>query len=256
MKIGAQLYSVRDLVKTPEGQKQTITTLADIGYKWVQLSPYAPFNPDATKALCDSLGVGIKLTHVATGRLLDDIDAVIEEHKRMDNPNIGIGALPGPMQSGPDGARAFLKEYAASLAAIKKAGLRFQYHNHAFEFLAEKDGETIWDVLLNETDPDVFGFTLDTYWVAYAGRDVAQTIRQAKGRVQVCHYKDGFLDWKDEAGERQPRFTACGDGDLVWQPIYDAFAEIGTEYAFVEQDSSYNKDPIEELARSYRFLTK
>ncbi len=36
----------------------------------------------------------------------------------------------------------------------KKSGMKFGYHNHAFEFSEKLDGKVVYDIMLQNTDPD------------------------------------------------------------------------------------------------------
>ena len=242
--IGAQLYTTRKLMQTPEGIEKTLTRVADIGYEYIQCSGFQ-YDAAWLRALCDRLGLKIRLTHGSD--ILGDTQAVIERHKILGCPYVGTGGMPGEYRV-PGGARKFLQDYRPAMEAFAEAGLKFQYHNHAWEF-ARFGGERFYDVLVNESDPALLGFTLDVYWAQYAGLDVADLIRKLKGRIDVCHYKDMAIV------ENEQRFAAIGQGNMNWPAIIAAFEEIGMEYAFVELDNCFEKDPFDELAVSYKFLT-
>jgi sugar phosphate isomerase/epimerase len=129
--IGAQLYTVRDFMQNPEQIEAALARIAEIGYKFVQLSGFA-FEAVSIKALCDKLGLAIHLTHISPERILNDTRAVIAEHKIMDCPYIGLGGMPHEYRS-TEGARKFLKDFTPPMQAFFEAGLKFQYHNHSFE---------------------------------------------------------------------------------------------------------------------------
>jgi sugar phosphate isomerase/epimerase len=54
--------------------------------------------------------------------------------------------------------------------------------------------------------------------------------------------------------EREQRFAEIGEGNLNWPAIMQAAQESGVEWYLVEQDRSYERDPFESLAISYRNL--
>ena len=72
------------------------------------------------------------------------------------------------------GGVTFARSLAADLnrwaAEAKQAGLGFAYHHHDFEFapLADGDGGTLFDILVQETDPNLVGIEVDVYWAAHA----------------------------------------------------------------------------------------
>ena len=243
--VGAQLYTLREQMQSPEEIEATLERVAGIGYKIVQLSGFG-FEAGSMRDLCDRLGLEVKLTHTAADRILDDTQAVIAEHKILGCPYVGLGGMPWQYRL-EGGARRFLEDFRPAMEALGEAGLKFQYHNHSFEF-ERFGGETIFDVLVRESDPALMGFTLDTYWVQHGGVDVVDLIRRLRGRVDVCHYKDMAIV------ENQQRYAAVGQGNLNWPGILAAFEEIGAQYAFVEQDDCYGADPVEELRKSFLFL--
>ena len=92
------------------------------------------------------------------------------------------------------------------------------------------------------------GFTLDTYWVQFAGGDPAQWIGMLKGRVPAIHLKD--MACVDKA----QRMAVVGEGNINFARVLYEAENAGTEYLLVEQDNCYGEDPFECLKRSYRQL--
>jgi len=242
--VGAQLYTVRKQMQSKKDIEKTLARIAAIGYQYIQCSGFQ-YEAPWMRGLCDRLGLKVTLTHGSD--ILGDIQGTIENHKILGCPYVGVGGM-GKYDRSPEGARKFLKEFTPAMEALHAAGLKFQYHNHAWEF-ARTGGERIYDVLVNESDPALMGFTLDTYWAHFAGMDVPGLVRAMKGRLDVCHYKDMAL-----VNDKEQRFAAIGDGNMNFPAIVEAFAYAGTQYAFIEQDDCYGKDPVEELARSWRYL--
>ncbi|MDR0532031.1 MAG: sugar phosphate isomerase/epimerase [Oscillospiraceae bacterium] len=244
--IGAQLYTLRDALKKQKNHAAVLRRLAEIGYPIVQCSGFE-YRPDEFKQHCDALNLSVKLTHTEPERLLNDTERVIEEHKLLGCPYVGLGFLPLKYHS-PEGARKFLRDYDPAMRAFAGAGLKFMYHNHSFEF-ARQSGERIFDVFVNESDPALLGFTLDVFWVQHAGADVRELVRQLSGRVDCVHYKDMAI-----TRAQQRRFAAVGSGNMNWRGIAEACAAAGTKFAFVEQDNCYGRDPFDELAASWSYL--
>ncbi|MCL2195192.1 MAG: sugar phosphate isomerase/epimerase [Oscillospiraceae bacterium] len=244
MQIGAQLYTLREQMNADPAA--TLARVAEIGYRHVQVSGFS-YDAGELKALCDGLGLSIQLTHTPPERILGDTAAVIAEHKTMNCPYVGIGGMPPAYRDG-EGARRFIADFTPAMRAFADAGLKFQYHNHSFEF-ERFGGETIFDILLRESDPALLGFTLDTYWVQHGGLDVPALIRRMAGRIDVCHVKDMAI-----VNGGMQVYAPVGHGNMNWPAILAAFAEIGTQFAFVEQDECYDEDPLDELAKSFSSL--
>ena len=258
--VGAQLYTLRDQLHSKKDIAKILTKVAQIGCEYIQCSGFR-FEAAWMKELCGSLGLGVRLTHTPPERITGETDAVIAEHLLLGCPYVGIGGMPGEYRSA-QGARKFLQDYLPVMEKFQAAGLKFMYHNHSFEFERFQPpqkacglsgdpgtrGERIWDVLVDESDPALLGFTLDTYWVQHGGADVVDLIGKLHGRLDCVHYKDMAIV------KGKQRFAAIGSGNMNWPGIIAAFEAAGTKYAFVEQDDCYGADPLEELAASYRFL--
>lgn len=244
MIVGAQCYTIRAYVQTPEQIEQSFQKLQAIGYRAIQVSAFGPIEPAQLRALADTHGLSISVTHTDPDRILHDTDAVIAEHKILGCKHIGIGCMPERYRGSIDGIRAFIRDFTPAMRKIHDAGCKLHYHNHAFEY--ERDGDTLlFDLLAEETDPALLGFILDVYWVQFAGRTPKQQIERLRGRIDVCHFKDMSM-----AGNEQ-RMAPVMEGNLDFEGILTACEKAGVSYAMVEQDDTYGKDPFDELAKSH-----
>lgn len=245
---GAQLYTVRAFTQTESDFTETIRKVAEMGYKYVQISAVgAAVTAQFAAEVCASQGVGIVVTHTNPMRIKDDTEAVIAEHKCMGAGYVGIGSMPQEYRTGADGVRRFIADYRPAAEAIKAAGLKLMYHNHDFEF--EKfDNTLLIDYLINAFAPEELGFILDTYWVQAAGGDPSAWLSGLSGRVDVVHFKD----MKMQDGDR--RMCEVMEGNLNWQAIFNACETAGVRWAMIEQDDCYGSDPFHCLRTSYNNL--
>jgi len=247
MKIGAQLYTVRDFTQTAADFAETIKKVADMGYDCVQVSGIGPIPAQEVAAICKANGVEIAITHTPPDRIKNETAQVIEDHKIMGAKYIGIGAVPWGGRLQQQGYIDFVKDFSPAAKAIKDAGLTFMYHNHDFEF-AKFDGKLAMDYLV-ENLPEA-GFTLDTYWVQVGGGDSAWWIKKLAGRVDVIHVKDLIIV------DGNQRMCEVLEGNLNWQAIFAACKEAGVKYAMVEQDDCYGADPFQCLRTSLENLRR
>jgi len=247
MKLGAQLYTVREYTQTVADFEETIKKIAQIGYQYVQISGIGPILTQRVADICKEYGISIPITHTNPTRIKNETDAVIAEHRIMGANYIGIGAIPHGYKLNPKGVRRFINDYTPAAEKIRAAGMTLMYHNHDFEF--EKYGKKIMLTYLIEEFPQL-AFTLDTYWVQAGGADPAAWIKSLSERVDVLHLKD--MAW---AGGNQI-MAAVMNGNLNWESIFAASRQAGVKYAMVEQDDCYGADPFKCLAKSYNNLTK
>jgi sugar phosphate isomerase/epimerase len=247
LKAGAQLYTLREYEQDIEGVKNTLTRVADIGYETVQISGFGPVDMEEVAKICEDNGLEVAATHVGWGRFQDELEAVIEEHEILGCKHPAIGGLPGEYHC-PDGIKRFIDELAPIVEKLNAAGMDFSYHNHNHE-LVKQNGKT-WLGMLYDTAPgELLKAEIDTYWIQAGGGDPAQWIRRCAGREPLVHFKDMCV-----TPEREARFAEIGEGNLNWDAIIEACREGGVEYALVEQDTCYDRDPFESMAISYRNL--
>ena len=77
MRLGAQLYTLREFCKTIPDIVQTLKKVRKIGYTAVQVSGIGPVDPlELAKALQDE-GLTVAGTHMGWDRFLKETDAVI-----------------------------------------------------------------------------------------------------------------------------------------------------------------------------------
>ena len=245
MKIGAQLYTVRDYTQTATDFGETIRKLAKIGYQYVQISAIGPIPIREVMDICESNGVTIVIPHVDPHRLVNETDAVIADHLLMGVKYIGIGGMPGDYARNAAGVKGFIADFTPVMKKIHDSGMTFMYHNHAYEF-EKYDGKLMLQYLV-EGLPQA-GFTLDTYWVQAGGADPCAWLRALAGRVDVIHLKD--MAWVDG----QQRMVEVMEGNLNWEGIFAACRDAGVKYAMVEQDECHGVDPFKSMEISYNNL--
>ncbi len=244
MRLGAQFYSIRNHTQTPEGVEDAFRAMKEIGYQTVQLSAICQMDANELKRISEAYGLPIVTTHTPAARILNETDAVIAEHKIFGCPEIGIGSMPQEYHGSIEGVRKFIKDFTPALEKIKASGLRFAYHNHAFEF-EDLGGTNAFEILINEM-PELF-FIIDVYWLRFAGQDIEKTIEKLKDRIVCVHFKDMLCEPK---GADCP----CGDGVIGFKPIMELCDRLGIPEALVEQDNAPDTDSYACMKKSFEAL--
>jgi len=94
-RIAAQLYTLRDYLKTPDDIAKSLPKVAQLGYKAVQTSGLGPIDHAELRKICDDHGLEIVATHVGIKDILENTAAVAEQHHIYGCKHVGIGGLPG-----------------------------------------------------------------------------------------------------------------------------------------------------------------
>ena len=243
--IGAQLFTLRDFLQTRNDIRASLKKVRELGYSAVQLSGQGAGTPEEIAEFADEAGVSLVATHVSYDRIRDDVEAVVAEHRLWNCRHVGIGSMPAEYRNA-DGFARFAAEASRTARPLIDAGLTFSYHNHSFE-LEHFGDRTGLEILAAESDPEVFSFEVDTYWIQHGGGNPVSWLRRLLGRMHLVHLKDMAM-----SGSKQ-LFAEVGEGNLEWEPILEACGDAGIKYYLVEQDQCQG-DPFESLGISLNNL--
>lgn len=249
MKLGAQLFSLREDCDTPEKLKETLKKVKKMGYDIAQASAICEIAPELLKSFIDEYDIPIGCTHRPFDEIVYETEKCINFHKVIGCQVVGLGAMPGQYRGSLEGLLKFVDLITPAIKKIKDAGLTFAYHNHAFDF--DPIGDTsIMEYFITKM-PDIH-FILDVYWVKYAGKSPEDYIRRltALNRLNHIHFKDMLT-------EPNGPICACGDGIIDFEYLSSVARECGIENIYVEQDNAPTfPDAFAQIEKSYKHLNK
>ena len=131
-------------------------------------------------------------------------------------------------------------------------GLTFCYHNHGYEF-APHDGGTLFDLIVQRTNPDTVSFELDVVWAHFPGQDPAELLDRYPERFRLMHLKDlrrGIVG--DLTGHTAAENdVALGEGQLDLPKILRSARETRIEHYYIEDGSP---DFAQQVPRSLAYL--
>ncbi|MDR0686047.1 MAG: sugar phosphate isomerase/epimerase [Dysgonamonadaceae bacterium] len=256
--IGLQLYSLRDDInKETIGIDSVITEVGKMGYKYVESASYQPaegtiygIKPEEFKAKAEAAGLIPLACHVVKNldedyeKVMAWWDKCIAVHKAA-----GMSIIVQPAMETPetlDRAAEYAKYFNEVGEKCNAAGMKFGYHNHAYEFetkyeLPNGKRITLYDYLLQNTDPEKVFFELDVYWAVIGRTSPVALFKKYPGRFYMLHIKD-----EKELGE---------SGMVGFDAIFKNVETAGTKYLIVEVER-YDKSPLKSVAESLDYLNK
>lgn len=253
--IGLQMYSLRDDINNEEvGVDAIIEAIGAMGYKYVETASYWDgliygMDPIAFKEKCEAAGFYALSCHagrdLGEDPLNPDWDAIwawwekcIETHKAAGMSYIVTPSMPTPETL--EALQAYCDYYNAIGEKCAAAGMKFGYHNHAFEFeKVYEDSTVMYDYMVQNTNPANVFFQLDVYWSEKANRTASELFAAYSGRFEVLHIKD-----EAELGE---------SGFMNFEDIFTNIDQSGAKYLIVEVER-YHKAPQESVKESLDFL--
>lgn len=244
--IGIQLYTIRkELEENFEG---SLIKLANIGFNTVETAGYNDrkfygYKPKYFKKYMNNLGLYAQSSHANVQ--LKNVDQIIEDTLEVGMDYLVKPSINGERRKSIDDYKRIADEFNLIGERCMKSGLRFAYHNHAFEF-EELEGQIPYNLLLENTDSENLTMQLDTYWMVYGGFQPVDYFKKYPGRFELFHIKD-----MDDSKKRES--TEIGNGTIDFEEIFKVNKISGMKYFFLEQES-FNMPVFKSLAISYNYL--
>jgi len=136
---------------------------------------------------------------------------------------------------------------------LAKQGMNFFYHTHGYEFQPYQEG-TLFDLLMQETNPKFVSFEMDVFWIVHPGQDPVKLLDKYSKRWILMHVKGmrestptGLLTGHSDVTND----VAVGQGKIDYPPILKAAKEAGVKYFIIEDESPSSEQQIPE---SVKFL--
>jgi len=255
-KVGVQLYTVRDLMKSDfEG---TIAKVAQIGYKEVEFAGYFGRTGKQVREVLDKNGLKAPSTHVQYDELDEKFPSVIETSKEIGLEYIVCPWIPEELRKSPDIWKQASEKFNKCGEQSKSAGMQFGYHNHWFEFLPT-NGKLPYDELLALCDAKLVKMELDLCWITVTGTDPVKYFERHPGRFPLVHVKDmkqlpkGAEGPTADPDKEMKDMTEVGGGIIPWKELFANSGKAGIQHYFVEHD--FPADAFDSISKSYKFLS-
>jgi sugar phosphate isomerase/epimerase len=252
--VGIQLYSVRDEMKL--NPLNTLKQLAEMGYRYVEHANYVDrkfygYSAVEFKKVLSDLGMKMPSGHTVMRKQHWDEtqkdftrewkntieDAAILGQQYVISPSMEEG-----LRTNYDDLKRFMDVFNQCGELCKKSGMQFGYHNHDFEFSQKLNGQSMYDIILESTDPKLVIQQLDTGNLFNGGATALDVVMRFPGRFASMHVKDEILS--PDASEKYES-TVLGMGIAEVKKVIDIGRKTGgTIHFIIEQEAYQGKSPI------------
>ena len=237
--VGVQLYCFRHLLE--EDFPGTLAQVATLGYDGVEFAGYYDYSAADLRQMIDGHGLQCSSAHVGLDTLLgDELQKSIDFHQALGNSRLIVAAISQERRVSKDIVLRTAEAFSEIMEKLRPHGLRTGYHCHAYSFNTLLEGETIWDLLADNT-PDDFILQLDTGNAANGGADIPEVIKRHPGKIRSMHVKP-YL-----ASAEEPFDPYIGDDGLPWNEIFDLSETVGGIEWYVVEYEQEAHPPLEAL---------
>lgn len=259
--ISLQLYSLRSVIgrsgSVSADFPEIMKKIGKMGYTGVEAAAYSngkiyDRTPEEYRSVIEAAGmksVSTHVTHLLTEDELKsgDLSAALEWWKGCIAAHKAAGCeyiVTPSMPRKPDQATMdlYCRYYNEVGRLCKEQGIKYGYHNHAYEF-QHKIGKTLmYDYLAEHTDPSLVFLQMDVYWAVIGDASPVDYFKKYPGRFKSLHIKD-----HREIGQ---------SGMVGFDAIFRNTKLAGTEFIVVELEKSDNPDIVEGVRESIDYLLK
>lgn len=256
-----QLYSLRTILdgvnkdgKVSESYTKLLKDLADMGYTSVETANYdnGKFygrTPQQFKEDCEKAGLKVLSAH--TNRGLSDQELASGDFTEAmkwwkqciaDHKAAGMEYIVCPWMGVPKTMKDLLTQcnYLNEIGKLcKQSGIKFGYHNHSHEF-QKVEGKTMYDVMLENTDPEYVFFEMDVFWTVWGQNSPVNYFKKYPGRFKMFHIKD---------------YREIGQSGMVgYDAIFNNADKAGMENFVVELEQSEAPSIVDGVRISIDYL--
>ncbi len=263
---GVQLYSVRnEMMKDPLG---TLKQLASFGYKYVEHANYINrkfygYSAADFRKILDDLGMKMPSGHTVMGKGHWDEDKkeftdawkwTVEDAAIVGQQFVISPWLDDSLRKTYDDLLRYMEVFNKSGELCKKSGMKFGYHNHDFEFSQQLNGQSVYDIILSNTDQSLVMQQLDIGNLYNGGAKAIDIVKKFPGRFQSMHVKDEILA---TGGHEKYESAVLGKGIVNVKEVIDLGRKSGgTIHFIIEQESYQGQSPLDAVKEDLEIMKK
>ena len=263
-KISIQLWTFAEYIgfgtdpATIERTEEVFRRLSEMGYRNVEPFTLSGLSAEEYRALLRKYGLKASARHVDVGTPENptDFDQILADNKTLGIKYFGSGSTPiFPLVYTTEAEWVAYAEYLNELGArARKAGQRLMVHNHDVEFEEVFGDQTVFDILMANTDRKNVVFQLDIYWATNGGGldNPVDVLERYGKRIQLFHVKDMA------AGPFPGPIEIVGEGIIDFPEVFAA-AKGPVRYYVVEHDPRFGDptfDPFEAAEKGFDYLDR
>jgi sugar phosphate isomerase/epimerase len=191
------------------------------------------------RALLDERGMICTSYGVYYDALTNKTEKVIQDAKTLGAEFVRVGMIPHKGDFTVQDADVAIKDFNRVGKILKENGIEFAYHNHGYDFTPYLQS-TLYDYIIQNTDPAYVSFELDILWVYQFGQDPLAYLKKYPARFKLMHVKDlkkdvaVGLDVKTSSENDVP----LGTGQINVQAILKQARKSPIKYYYLEDENS------------------
>lgn len=218
----------------------TLDTIKSLGIVDMEFSSLFGKTAQEMRALLDARGIKCSSFGVGYDDLKNKIETVAQNAKTLGASFVRVAWIPHTGDFTLAMAQKTVEDFNQFGKTLKDTyGLTFCYHNHGYEFQPYENG-TLFDYIVQKTDPKYVSFEMDILWTFFPGQDPAALLNKYGNRFKLMHLKDlkKGVQGNMSGGTSPEHDVPLGTGQLDIPAILIAARKAGVEHYYIEDESS------------------
>lgn len=230
----------------------TLETIKEMGFTHIELSSLFGKSAEEMKNLldehfliCTSYGIGYN-------DLLENPDRAAEEANTLGARFVRVAWIPHEEPFTKEDADRAIRDFETAGKVLNEHGLQLLYHNHGYEFRPH-DGKTLFDYLVQNSNPKYLNFQMDTFWVAHPGFDPVELLNRYPQRFYLVHLKDLAIEAElGFSGNTPPDYDVpLGEGQVDFEGVMEAAEKSNIRHFYVEDET---EDVLRRVPQSLQYI--
>lgn len=204
-------------------------------------------------------GLAVVSLHTDLGSLERDSGAVIKEAQSYNTKNLVITGMYRFDYSDENTVKELANRLNKAGSVLKGSGMSLMYHNHNCELLKMPDGRTSYDILIDETDPELLSFEFDSYWLTEGGADALGVMKRLGERMKLWHINDRGTRQKGVCMTPILKTDSMelGTGNMPLDALCEQAVKNGIEAVILESHRNWiDNSPVKSLELSAKWLNE
>lgn len=247
---GVVSYSFRN--QFAEDVPGTLDIIKEMGLTNIEFSSLFGETSSRLREMLDERGLICTSFGASYNAVVNNTEQVIEDAHNLGAKYVRVASIPHDSPFSIEDAQRAVNDFNEAGRILKENGLKFNYHNHGYEFLPYDDG-TFYDYIVQNTDPEFVNFELDVFWAAHPGKNPVEILSTYPDRFNLVHLKDLKHGIEHNFTGRAPveYDVPLGDGQIDFPGLLEAARNSNIEYLYIEDESP---DVVERMPGNISYI--
>jgi sugar phosphate isomerase/epimerase len=251
IRFGLEIYSLRR-----EAEKDLPATLAMIrrlGFRELEVGGFYGRTAAEFQRLLRQNGLRATSMMAEYDRLGKALDSVAAEAHTLGAEYVVASTIPHKKRISTESITRAIDDFGRWGEKLSTSGLHLCYHTHGVEFDKSPEG-TLFDTLVQRTDPKHVNFEMDIFWIVYAFEDPAKLLHKYPGRFPLMHVKDirkGTKLGGSPGDVLEEESVPLGAGIVDIPAALRAARETGVRHYYIEDEAV---NATEQIPKSLKYL--